>query len=35
MNKMNFKIEIPDRSIRQALINKIDNLNKPKVHWED
>ena len=27
---MNFKIEIPDESIRQALINKIDNLNKPK-----
>ena len=27
---MNFKIEIPDESIKQALINKIDNLNKPK-----
>ena len=27
---MNFKIEISDESIRQALINKIDNLNKPK-----
>lgn len=29
----NFHIEYPDEGLREALIDKINNLTKPKVHW--